>query len=1085
MVATRRGGRACSPTKSNSDESADVSATPSSCRRTGRRTANREQTASQLPVAPVGADGEEGVPATPLQDQSSTVKRRTRASRLQSHRLESTHEADVSDSESCCSAASDVDHPILRRGRRKTPGRSSNPCVDLSDVDSCSSATSVSRVGPLARHGTKRAAGSGQSDSIPVESEEEGKDSCGSAVSDTQRVTRSLRRSAIARSLASRRAEDAGDVSEGDSCASSLSAAPSSSRRPARGRTGRPAQPIPMHLEEASDLPRSPTPSRRTRTPVADPGAWDSEGFESGPSVTPRRSTRKRTAHRYACSGTTDSDDSLNVSPSVSASRGRGIPCSSSSSSSSKAVSVTRLSVVVERTVVSVTEERRRGLEEKTCHLGKVSVSQGAEGESVLEDSKLDATIGPEDVTLTLEEEKEEEEEVVINLIDLIDQEETDAPQGFCLAEESQRGSVIVSGEAHVEESEAASEPLPSQADTQAVCGPAVGADDQQRGQSHSAASTEEDVGAMIQDTEAGPEPELRPGDTAGVTVCYVPVTEGEEGCEEEAMDVAASSRAHSPELHVDVCHLVLSEEEGELEKVLVEGKAQRGEVVVVEEEQEEVVLEEGKAWAREGVVVVLDEEEEEKAVAEEQKQKEVVVLEKEVLEEKHQEKEVMLEEEEDMVEEKKQEEVVVIDQEEEDVVVLEEQQQEDVLVERKEAQVAVLKEQEEVAEEENQEEVNVVIEKKVDSVLVVMEEEEMEVSVSAPEALEAGSEAAILPPQPPQPLLPDSIQVNSSQQLKVVVSEVTEQPHDSIIVQKAKVVSLLDSSEDEDEEESGHEEEEEDNEDLAGPSQSVPVSDGLFVIDTRPDQRDGRFYQETQEEAATAAEDEEEFVDEDGDDEEDDDDRALFTIKSQNAMELSSRIDTGLRARELGGLYVCFDGGKPKSASSNDPQKKKQKSDDQVMKKSVIGPEFEKQDAVPPYSESKQASKLKRKAEREKTTGDGWFNMRAPEMTTELKGDLKALKMRAAMDPKRFYKKNDRDGFPKYFQMGTVADSAVDFYHSRIPKKDRKRTMVEELLADAEFRHTNKKKYQQIMTEKAALGSGRKRNRFLKKKKK
>lgn len=31
-------------------------------------------------------------------------------------------------------------------------------------------------------------------------------------------------------------------------------------------------------------------------------------------------------------------------------------------------------------------------------------------------------------------------------------------------------------------------------------------------------------------------------------------------------------------------------------------------------------------------------------------------------------------------------------------------------------------------------------------------------------------------------------------------------------------------------------------------------------------------------------------------------------------------------------------------------------------MKKSVIGPEFEKQDAVPPYSESKQASKLKRK---------------------------------------------------------------------------------------------------------------------------
>lgn len=43
---------------------------------------------------------------------------------------------------------------------------------------------------------------------------------------------------------------------------------------------------------------------------------------------------------------------------------------------------------------------------------------------------------------------------------------------------------------------------------------------------------------------------------------------------------------------------------------------------------------------------------------------------------------------------------------------------------------------------------------------------------------------------------------------------------------------------------------------------------------------------------------------------------------------------------------------------------------------------------------------------------------MKAPELTDELKNDLKALKMRASMDPKRFYKKNDRDGFPKYFQV-------------------------------------------------------------------
>ena len=44
---------------------------------------------------------------------------------------------------------------------------------------------------------------------------------------------------------------------------------------------------------------------------------------------------------------------------------------------------------------------------------------------------------------------------------------------------------------------------------------------------------------------------------------------------------------------------------------------------------------------------------------------------------------------------------------------------------------------------------------------------------------------------------------------------------------------------------------------------------------------------------------------------------------------------------------------------------------------------------------------------------------MKAPELSQEMKGDLQVLKMRGSMDPKRFYKKNDRDGFPKYFQVG------------------------------------------------------------------
>lgn len=37
--------------------------------------------------------------------------------------------------------------------------------------------------------------------------------------------------------------------------------------------------------------------------------------------------------------------------------------------------------------------------------------------------------------------------------------------------------------------------------------------------------------------------------------------------------------------------------------------------------------------------------------------------------------------------------------------------------------------------------------------------------------------------------------------------------------------------------------------------------------------------------------------------------------------------------------------------------------------------------------------------------------------------------------------------------KVGTYEESPLDFYSSRLPKKQRKRTLVEELMADAEFR--------------------------------
>ncbi|XP_069645375.1 deoxynucleotidyltransferase terminal-interacting protein 2 isoform X2 [Haliaeetus albicilla] len=268
--------------------------------------------------------------------------------------------------------------------------------------------------------------------------------------------------------------------------------------------------------------------------------------------------------------------------------------------------------------------------------------------------------------------------------------------------------------------------------------------------------------------------------------------------------------------------------------------------------------------------------------------------------------------------------------------------------------------------------------------------------------------------------------------------------------------------------------------------------AEGLFVIDTEPGMSSSQKYyldqvdqnndaeskhegSEKGEESSDLEEAEEELIDEDEKDEDDD------LLKNKiDILHLSSSIDPGLNIKKLGGLYISFDAKKQKPRS-NVIKQLKEKKKDQLLQKSIITPDFEKKECVPPFRESLHQLKKQRRAEREKTTGDGWFGMKAPEITSELKNDLKVLKMRASLDPKHFYKKNDRDGLPKYFQVGTVVDSPIDFYHSRIPKKQRKRTIVEELLADSEFRRYNKKKYQEIMSEKAAFAAG-KRNRKKKK---
>lgn len=119
---------------------------------------------------------------------------------------------------------------------------------------------------------------------------------------------------------------------------------------------------------------------------------------------------------------------------------------------------------------------------------------------------------------------------------------------------------------------------------------------------------------------------------------------------------------------------------------------------------------------------------------------------------------------------------------------------------------------------------------------------------------------------------------------------------------------------------------------------------------------------------------------------------------------------------------------------------------------------------------------------ERESTKGDDWFGMKAPEMTTEIKQELQIIQNRAKLDPKRFYKRSEQKTLPKFFEVGKVIASPIDYYNDRpAPGQRKTSTLVQELLADAELQKRIKRKRREAMAKKAEVGY-RKANQKMKK---
>jgi len=114
---------------------------------------------------------------------------------------------------------------------------------------------------------------------------------------------------------------------------------------------------------------------------------------------------------------------------------------------------------------------------------------------------------------------------------------------------------------------------------------------------------------------------------------------------------------------------------------------------------------------------------------------------------------------------------------------------------------------------------------------------------------------------------------------------------------------------------------------------------------------------------------------------------------------------------------------------------------------------------------------KKNRKVEHQKSTGEGWFNMKAPELTPEIKEDLKAIQLRHIIDPGRFYKKLDQETIPKFFQIGTIMDNILDGKKNRLKKNEIKQSIAEEFLESDMVKKYSLRKFEELQEQRRKLG--------------
>ncbi|KJA24075.1 hypothetical protein HYPSUDRAFT_53965 [Hypholoma sublateritium FD-334 SS-4] len=138
----------------------------------------------------------------------------------------------------------------------------------------------------------------------------------------------------------------------------------------------------------------------------------------------------------------------------------------------------------------------------------------------------------------------------------------------------------------------------------------------------------------------------------------------------------------------------------------------------------------------------------------------------------------------------------------------------------------------------------------------------------------------------------------------------------------------------------------------------------------------------------------------------------------------------------------------------------------------------------TPPDELTKSGKPLTKKQKKElrtKTAGKDWFDLPAPQESElpRMYREVEALRLRNQLDPKRFYKKDEGEGkgmkgLPKYFAIGTILPTTTPFGTAsgdNLTRANRKRTLVDELVDDAEAKRYAKKKFEDLQSVRGAKG--------------